>query len=163
MPHGNECTDAMMEESILILRDAGVDINHQRSKDGATPLMAAVARCDTVAIRVLLRLGARVDVTLRGGGSILHLVAWSRDAEVIDLLKTANLTALDPEERGQDGNRPRDIRPESGIGWRKPYTEEAWISFLDDLTRAGSNRLVTENSSEEAESDSEEEFFDAEG
>lgn len=95
-------------ESIKMLLDAGIDIDH-KNRNGRTPLMMAIGRCDVEAVRVLLRLGARTDVEDAYKLNLLHFAALYRGSSIIHALKCADFSNVDPHQRNIYGRRPYDM------------------------------------------------------
>jgi ankyrin repeat protein len=80
--------------------DAGVDVNGRDSLD-QTPLIAAVSQDSTVAVRELLKRGARLDAVDKAGWTPLHFATYFSDAtEVMGLLLEAGASVDARNDRG---------------------------------------------------------------
>lgn len=132
----------------------------------------------------------KVGMSNRSKRNVLHLAALHASTEVMDILTSANLSGINTTSRDKDGHSPNqcflECRSAHCAIARKPFHEEkeSWVRLLasscgqmtslDDVDASFGNPeivldnicyesedsfLVTEDSSE---SDSEEEFVDAE-
>ncbi|KAI1504593.1 ankyrin repeat-containing domain protein [Biscogniauxia marginata] len=82
-------------ETLKVVLDAGGDrLLEARDKRGTTPLLVAVTNRNHNAVRVLLDAGARTDVNIRGS-NLLHLVAQWGTAEVMEVLREAEISDID--------------------------------------------------------------------
>lgn len=117
-----------LEESIRMLLEAGIGIDH-RDAYGVTPLMTAIRRCDLGATRVLLRLGARTDLLDEVDWNILHFAAISRDKDIIDVLRSADFSNVDPHQPGIDEDRPYDVEQSPLPSWAATCSHERFVVF----------------------------------
>lgn len=80
--------------------DAGVDVNGRDSLDH-TPLIAAVSQDSAIAVRELLKRGARLDAVDKAGWTPLHFATYFSDAtEVMGLLLDAGAAVDARNDRG---------------------------------------------------------------
>ena len=94
---------------VLVLLDAGADVNAQKPADGWSALHFAANSGDLVTARILLDKGAQVNLRKKDGGTALHAAAMMGQKEMVELLIA----------RGADVNARKDD------GWT-PLRFAAW-------------------------------------
>ena len=103
-----------------LLLDLGANVNAQ-DNEGDTPLHDSLRQLVNSATEVLLRHGADYTIINNQGNTILHEAARFGNLETLSILRTANLTNIDPYAVSSDKKTPlqiaqrRDPMPEGFI------------------------------------------------
>ena len=100
-----------------------------RNQGGATALLLAVANQFSMAVKVLIQSGARLDVKSNFGDTIAHLtVIFSRSSDLVRALSEVDLTGLDLDQRNEDGHTAYDLlKKRNGLKWER-YVENLELS-----------------------------------
>ena len=95
--------------AVSYLIKAGVDLNELCGLIGRVPLLSAVSEGSHQCATLLLRAGADYSRKSGMGNNVLHLAAHEGDAKMFSLLVKARMVNLDPNERNDLGDTPREI------------------------------------------------------
>lgn len=79
------------------------------NKYGDTPLRETVHHNCHEFLRMLFLEGTKNDVANTSGSTILHAAALEGDAETVAILKSFNLSGLDPKTKNNRGERAMDV------------------------------------------------------
>jgi ankyrin repeat protein len=125
-----------VDESVLLaifeaLLSAGADIN-SRNKRGQTPVLSAIGYNYVAMFRTLARLGADLNIIDQDGSSVLHLAGQYSSMEMLEALKEADFSNVDPDSVDSHGITAMDFfvtrieRPAGELegGQNKPTDDE---------------------------------------
>ncbi|KAK2025496.1 ankyrin [Colletotrichum zoysiae] len=127
------------ERSLGLLCGAGLDLDlpsQQPGYEGRTPLHDTILWRNAALLELLIQHGARLDARDRHGSSSLHFAAQSANMELIDVLRSAHIHGLDPDQANTAGDTPMKIitaRMYGSEDGRQPGetrpTYDEWLAF----------------------------------
>ena len=95
--------------AVSYLIKAGADLNEPCGLRGHIPLLTAAREGSHQCATLLLRAGADYCRKSSVGNTTLHLAAHRGDIKMLSLLAKAHMANLDPDERNDAGETPRDL------------------------------------------------------
>lgn len=118
----------LAEQLVTLLVQAGVPLEG-RSLDGKTPLMYAVAKDNSLMVRLLLEAGANTNPTCTANWNILHYAAMYANLDVLRILNDARILGIDVDLANVVGFTPLDI-----WRWRRYTGEDVVLSGTNCIT-----------------------------
>ena len=127
--------------AVSYLIKAGVDLNEPCGLIGRVPVLSAVSEGSHQCATLLLRAGADYCRKSSMGNTVLHLAAHEGDVKMLSLLAKAHMVNLDPDERNDVGDTPRDVLE------RRQDPPDGIVEAFDRLLRSVADDEYLETSS----------------